>query len=667
MSFYSPRTIIARAVLASLMPVALSGCGANFGSNPSSATPLKTSLGHIQGNVFGGRTPIVGAQIYVFAASTSGYGISTSGTVGTASTSLLTSGTLDTTPTDSTFGDYYVTTDTNGSFDITGNYTCTAGTQVYLYSKGGVTVVGGDDNPQVGLLALLGTCPASGTLAGTISYIYMNEVSTVAAAYAVAGFAFDPTHIGSSGTALAQIGIANAFANAANLYNLFSPPNPNIASSSGALATTPAGNGTVPQTKLNMLANILVACVNSGNTASASSDQCNQLRAYATSDGTTGTLVSSPATTGFSTNAPGDTATAILNIAHHPSNNVSNLAFLQSPSPVYSPSLSSAPSSFVVELNFTGAGLVNLSSVAIDGFGNVWTDGGAKLSSTGAPISVFSRFCGNCSLAIDQSNNVWAPPNSYSISKFSNDGAALTNASLSSNGYRPGFSAVDGNNNVWVPGNSAISELASDGTLLSGSNGYPGGGQGTAIDGSGNAWVSVPNNASSSVSEYSNSGVLLSGSSGFTGGGIYNPGHVAIDSHGNVWLNNGNSVSKLSNSGTPLSGNNGFTGGNLSGGGADGIAVDGAGYIWISTTNGTVFELSNDGTLVTLGGYYDPIVTGGAFGVAIDASGNIWMPSPNDDSLVEVVGIAAPVITPIAAGLPSTPTADGSSNLGTRP
>ncbi len=48
-------------------------------------------------------------------------------------------------------------------------------------------------------------------------YMVVNEVSTVAAAYAMAGFATDATHVGSSGTALALTGIANAFANAANL------------------------------------------------------------------------------------------------------------------------------------------------------------------------------------------------------------------------------------------------------------------------------------------------------------------------------------------------------------------------------------------------------------------------------------------------------------------
>jgi len=35
--------------------------------------------------------------------------------------------------------------------------------------------------------------------------------------------------------------------------------------------------------------------------------------------------------------------------------------------------------------------------------------------------------------------------------------------------------------------------------------------------------------------------------------------------------------------------------------------------------------------------------------------------------IIEFIGAATPVITPTAAGLPATPTADGSSKLGTRP
>ena len=76
----------------------------------------------------------------------------------------------------------------------------------------------------------------------------------MAAAYALAGFASDATHISSSGTALAQTGIANAFANAANLASIVSGYAP---------ATTTGGNGAVPAATIYTLANMLSSCVNS--------------------------------------------------------------------------------------------------------------------------------------------------------------------------------------------------------------------------------------------------------------------------------------------------------------------------------------------------------------------------------------------------------------------
>ena len=159
----------------------------------------------------------------------------------------------------------YVLTDSNGSFVLEGDYSCTPGTQVYLYASGGDA--GSGSNSASGLLAILGERPIRGDFAA-IQYIQVNEVSTIAAAYAFAGFATDATHVSSSGTALAQVGIANAFANATNLAAL----NTGI-----ALMTTPAGNGDAPQTAINSLANMLDSCVNSEST-------CDTLLSLATSE-----------------------------------------------------------------------------------------------------------------------------------------------------------------------------------------------------------------------------------------------------------------------------------------------------------------------------------------------------------------------------------------------
>jgi hypothetical protein len=104
----------------------------------------------------------------------------------------------------------YVATGSNGAFSLTGDYSCSSGQQLYMYVLGGT-------NAAAGLMAVIGSCPASGSPAIAVA---VNEVTTIAAAYALAGFATDATHVSSSGTALAQVGIANAFANAANLANV---------------------------------------------------------------------------------------------------------------------------------------------------------------------------------------------------------------------------------------------------------------------------------------------------------------------------------------------------------------------------------------------------------------------------------------------------------------
>src|ERR1019366_1088135 len=212
----------------------------------SSTSALTADAGlAIHGSVHGGQQPIVGAEVYLLAANTTGYG--------QPSVSLLRA---TSTGYSSSLG-AYVPTAPDGSFTITGDYSCTPNTQVYLYSLGGSQ--GGIANSAARLLAALGNCPSSGNFLTATPFIAVNEVSTVAAAYAFAGFATDATHVSSSGTALAQIGIANAFANVGNLETL---------GTGAALTKTPAGNGTGPQSEINTLANILANCTSTGAASS---------------------------------------------------------------------------------------------------------------------------------------------------------------------------------------------------------------------------------------------------------------------------------------------------------------------------------------------------------------------------------------------------------------
>ena len=148
-------------------------------------------------------------------------------------------------------------------------------------------------------MASLGACPQAGNFDSAEPFVFVNEVTTVAAAYAMAGIATDPTHIAGPGLPTAA-GVAYA----ANLARV---------STGKANASLPSDRRTaVPQSKINTLANILAACINTGGPASAG---CTTLFANAQGSGT------NP--------LPQETAAAAINIAHNPRANIATLYALQ--------------------------------------------------------------------------------------------------------------------------------------------------------------------------------------------------------------------------------------------------------------------------------------------------------------------------------------------------
>jgi streptogramin lyase len=615
----------------------LTGCALN-----STAPAISSAGPQLRGNVHGGSQAVVGAHIYLFAAGTSGYG--------GASTSLLTSNLIGT----DTLGGY-TTTDSNGAFTVSSDYTCTSGTQIYILATGGNPGLSGSQtNSNLALMSALGQCPTSGSLAAALPTITINEVTTAASVYALSGFMTDLTHVSSSGTALSNLGMANAFVNVPNLVSLVT---------GAALATTPAGNGTAPQSALNTVANILSSCV---NTVGATSAPCS-------------TLFSSTLTSGQSQ----DTVTAALMIAQHPGANIAALFALNTAQLAFNPALPSVPTDFTLALMFSGGGLLSPEGLAIDSIGNVWVSNyGAGISEfsagTGAALSGSSGFTGGGlagpqAVAIDQSGSVWAPNfGNSSITKLN----GLTGAAISGNsGYtggglsRPTYLVVDGSGDVWAGGNASyssgtnVSKLSgSTGLTLAGTTGYTGGGlsdmSGLAIDHSGNVWIA--NGSANSVIKFGPSGSHLSGVSGYTGGGLNSPGPVAIDSAGNVWTGNfNNSVTKLNGStGAAISLASGYTGGGLND--PVGIAIDGLGNVWTANQNNSVTSLNGStGAAITPSTGYTNSSLDSPTGVAIDGSGNLWIAN-FEGNITEFVGVAAPVVTPIAAGV-------ANNTLGSRP
>jgi len=614
----------------------------------------------LQGKVYGGQQPVSGAHVYLMAATVSGIG---SAGYGLASTYLLNSSVITNNPLNFGIdggGNYYVTTTSNGSYSITGDYTCTANQQLYLYVIGGNP--GSGTNNAAAFLASLGSCSSlsSSTL------ILVNELTTVAAAYALAGFATDPLHIsipqyvaGTTADTLAQTGLQNAFATAANL----------VSNATGAaLSTTPGGNGTPVTAQVITLGNILASCVNSNGAVTGPSNPTN---CY--------TLFNNAGSTGGSTGTiPSDTATAAINIAHYPyvsSTVMSNLFGLQAASGApFTGGQTSQPTDFTISIEYKGGGLSGPYDIAIDSSGNVWTgnlsNSLSKFSPTGAAISGSSGYTGGginglISIAVDAAGNVWIANNgNNSISNFSSAGAPISGASGYTGGglNSPTSIAIDALGNAWAcsglnGSSNSLSKFSSSGTAISGSSGYIGGGLsapvGIAVDASGNVWTT--NSFNSTLSKFSSSGTPISPNAPnfgpYTGGGLDTPYGIAIDGSSNVWAANhgNNSISVFSSSGTPLS--NGFFGGGLNM--PYGIAIDGSGKVWVASRNdSSIGNFTSSGTpLSPPSGYTGGSIIYSPEHIAIDGSGNVWVTNYSNLSITELVGAATPVVTPLVANL----------------
>ena len=311
----------------------------------------------IQGTVHGGQQPVGESSIQLYAAGKAGNGSS-------AMTLLKNA----------------VTTKDDGTFNITGDYTCDApDDQLYLVATGGNPgLTPKINNASLVLMTAFGSC----VNLPTASYIIINEVTTAAAAWALAPFMKSATEIGASSTN-AQ-GLASAFLNAQLLVD----------SSTGLSATLPS-TLEVETGKLYALGDALAPCVNSTGTIG-----CNKLYAAATPSGGT---------------APGNTLNAALNIVQNPGQNVAavfNLINAQAPFPT---TLTKAPHDWTMSLTVTGGGLSSPSALGVDSYNNVWvanySGSLSAFSPQGAPfpsapygVGILSEVYG---LAVDFNDNIW--------------------------------------------------------------------------------------------------------------------------------------------------------------------------------------------------------------------------------------------------------------------
>jgi streptogramin lyase len=596
----------------------LAGCSGGISSGLNQLNTAGAAARGIGGSVFGGQQPISGATIQLYTVGTTG--------LGSASTALISAS---------------VKTDANGNFTISPNdiplYSCTNATQVYITATGGINGYGSVPNAASGLMAPLGLC----TGLSTSSYIQLNELTTVAAVFALAPYMTSYTSIGASGSN--PIGLSNAVANFNNLVNL------NTGNVGGA--SLPSG-ATVPAAEIDTLADIIAACVNSTGPGSTA---CTMLL---TATGATETIGAALA---FAKNPTSSSLTALWNVGI--------------PSAPFQPVLSAAPADWSMAITFTGQGTLNSpSAMAIDAVGNVWITNGStniynsipnsivKLASTGGLFNQYAvtGLVGANGVAIDMTGNVWvANTPTNTLLKLSSAGTLL--ASCNGGGLNgPTGMAIDSANNIWLAnqnGNS-VSEFNSSCVSQAGLTGFTGGGTinlptSVALDGTGNVWVA--NYGNSNLVELTHAGASATGSP-FTDNALQGPSALAVDGSGNVWLGGNTTgsaiagaVSQFSNAGVASAS------GPLSGGGLlypSSIATSGSQVFAVNRSTGLGLSL------LTLG---QSTPTSGSTGigasylntptaVAVDPSGDVWVANGNN-TVAQFIGLTAPVITPLAANV----------------
>jgi len=596
----------------------------NLTATASTKVAIEATTINIKGLVSGGKSPISGATIALYAA----------GHAGNGSTATVVPTLLEP-----------VVTDGNGNFDITSDYSCVnASDQMYLVATGGSPdPASSANNAALELMAALGPCDQL----SSIPFVTLNEVTTVASAWALSQFLAPGGNVGATSTNV--LGLANAVITANNLVNIATGASPG--------AAVPA-NVKVSTSKLNMLANALASCVNSVGGA-----DCSSLLKAATAGGV----------------APSNTLDAALNIARNPASNVAAIYSLAAANAVFQSALSAAPPDWMLYATLTGGGLDGnqVTAIAVDSGGNVWvsTYGAsavsmthiAKFSPNGTPAAT-DGFSGNglneaYGMALDANDNVWITDEQTTwqgggngdVTELSSSGQPITSNITAGGIFFPLGVATDTNGHVWIAdyGNSYVTVLDETGAAVSPAPGFGSGfvdaPVSIAVDANHNAWIGNTGKADilTRISPDGSQVINLTCCDNAAG--------IAIDRNGDVWTANfvDSSVSLITNASaaTPTVKGN-FTSSELDS--PNGIAIDGAGNVWITNYYGDSLAELAGSNAASPGTFLSPVTGLGSdasldksYGVAVDASGNLWVSNSGNDSVTEFIGAAGPVKTPL--------------------
>ncbi|WEO95484.1 hypothetical protein A6P39_016450 [Streptomyces sp. FXJ1.172] len=572
------------------------------------------------------------------------------------------------------------TTDTNGAFQIRPSRR----TGPVLYVE---AAPAGDRSLR--MRSVVGFGPGGGVAQRSESAVTVNEFTTVAAAYALAQFTDQRGVTGPSP------GLENA---AATSYSLADP-----ATGKPGKVVTDQNNGSKNDTlaTLGTLANLISLCAPGANTG-----HCNDMLQLATPQGGS---------------TPGDTTQAVANLAINPRLATRKLYALAGQAHTYSPALTAAPAAWVLALHYTAPKVYAPGRIAVDAKGNIWAANnwlpGTRNPSPyvtvqdpvgspifNSPISGGGMKAGAWGLAIDHQGFVWVP--SYAgdaMAKYSPSGKPLSPSTGFKNGdlNHPQGTAVDQRGNIWIANFYGLKGNPGKGSLIVYPHGDPskaititGGGLdhpfSLQIDGYGRAWVS---NARFNGAKHLDTRVLK----GHVGGSVtvigpdFKPTSfspikdasfdwplaLAVDSKNNVWV-----PSFVSNSVTELGPDGKVTGVHKlpTAIAPWSVAIDGSDHVWVAGFGAPTVSVlcgvntsacppgSSTGSVLSPPDGYRSKSIQHLTAVQLDQSGNVWLannwskiiPPTGGNGLVELIGAATPVCTPLNP-LPARPTATGTS------
>jgi polygalacturonase len=286
----------------------------------------------IAGSVHGGQPPVTDATIQLYAVGTTGDG---SAATPLLTTTVTTSDGSGNTNSNANAGNGFNSLPA-GSFTITGDYSCTGSTDVYLVSTGGNPGLSdGTNNTALALMAALGPC----SNLSSSTFVSVNELTTAGSVAALANYMTSYSAIG-SGTA-----------DASNLQAAFTTVS----------EYTDTSQGTVPgpglpasyyasSFEIQTLGDALSACINSSGGVAGDGSSCGALFTDTTPSG-------GP--------APTNTIGAALNIVNNPALNTCAIYNLVPGSPPFEPTLSSCPSSWTLPISSLAVTVSGASTVTI--------------------------------------------------------------------------------------------------------------------------------------------------------------------------------------------------------------------------------------------------------------------------------------------------------------